>query len=130
MPKEITCTGQESSRICEGQDVFLKYETTQGMQDQEQLTTNQVSSFLHAFYIIQFRFSDRNGNETSLYIGRTLPKSRDGFEPDFCGLGSGRVLEMRARVGSGLTMRAAGRVGPRHLRAFSSFFLFFQTFFV
>ena len=56
------------------------------------------------------------------------PQSRDGFEPDFCGLGPGRVSEMRARVGSGLTMRAAGRVGPVHLRAFSSFLLFFQTF--
>ena len=53
---------------------------------------------------------------------------RDGFEPDFCGLGSGRVLEMRARVGSGLTMRAAGRVGPGHLRAFSSFCSFSKLF--
>ncbi len=26
---------------------------------------------------------------------------RDGFEPYFCGLESGRVLEMRARVGLG-----------------------------
>ena len=52
---------------------------------------------------------------------------KDGFEPDFCGLGSGRVLEMRARVGSGLTMRAAGRVGPGHLRAFSLFPNFFRV---
>ncbi len=54
---------------------------------------------------------------------------RDGFEPDFCGLGSGRVLKMRARVGSGLTMRAAGRVGPGHLRAFLSSLLFSKLFF-
>ena len=52
---------------------------------------------------------------------------RDGFEPDFCVLGWGRVLEMRARVGSGLTMRAAGRVGPVHLQAFCSVCNFFSS---
>ncbi len=36
---------------------------------------------------------------------QTIQLSRDGFEPDFCGLESGRVLEIRT----------AGRIGPVHL---------------
>ena len=70
------------------------------------------------------------GDLATLFIiaWKLEPWIRDGFEPDFCGLGSGRVLEMRARVGSGLTMRAAGRVGPVHSRynlraSFSKLFL-------
>ncbi len=35
---------------------------------------------------------------------------RGGYRPLFFGLGSGRVLDLRARVGSGLKVRV--RVGP------------------
>ena len=59
---------------------------------------------------------------TRKFLGRAQPTQTPTRD-------SGRVLEMRGRVGSGLTMRAAGRVGPIPLRVFSSFLLFIQTFF-
>ena len=42
---------------------------------------------------------------------RGFLRSRGGYRPLFFGLGSGRVLDLRARVGSGLKVRI--RVGPK-----------------
>ncbi len=58
------------------------------------------------------------------------PKVRDVFEPDFCGLGSGRVLEIRARVGSGRVWQCKLRVGSGQdiWELFRAFFSFFKLF--
>ena len=88
------------------------------------------SSSIRSSSLLSFsnRASDRRLR--SLRVGRMFfAPTRDSFEPEDCGLGSGRVLVLRARVGSGFPVRAAGRVGPVHksticelLRAFSIFF--------
>ncbi len=43
-------------------------------------------------------------------------------------MASSLIFAGSGRVGSGLTMRAAGRVGPVHMRAFSSFCSFSKVF--